>query len=312
MNKLNALGIDLGGTAIKFGIVNQSGEILYENIIPTRIEKNGESILNRIRFAVQESILFSHTHHLGLEGIGIGIPGIVDRGFVMGSENIPELNGTNPGEILEKEFGLPVYLENDANVMALAELEFGKDKSLKDLLFLTVGTGIGGAMVIDRKLYGGYRNRGTEFGHLSVNLNGPTCNCGSKGCLEILASVPALIKDYRGRKGNPQEEFFLDGKFMVSRYLEGEKEALESFESHFQYLSHGLASLINILSPQKIIIGGGISESGDFYISQIRKRTLAISMKETSEFVQIERAEWGNKAGFIGASTLILGQHGQK
>ncbi len=336
-----AIGVDLGGTAIKYGLINEVGEIIFEKVKPTRfLEKsflepnlidiadfaplepsldplktiNNLEVIFRVKSCIEETIQFSKENNFPLLGLGMGIPGLVDKGWVSGCDNIPELNNTCVNEAFEKVFDMPFIVDNDANVMGLGELYFGGDKTIHEMVFLTIGTGIGGAIVNQGKLYGGYRNRGTEFGHFSIDIHGPICSCGSRGCLEIMASVPALIADYRRisdleSKSSSKKEEDLDGKILVVRYLSGEKEARIAFENHFSYLSAGLASIINILSPQKIILGGGITESGEFYIDEIRKRTLKLAMKETSEFTKIESARWGNKSGFMGAAALVFNRN---
>ena len=193
--------------------------------------------------------------------------------------------------------------------MGLGEVIYGAAKGLSDIVFLTVGTGIGGALFLNGRLYGGYRNRGTELGHLIIHgLNGNQCTCGASGCLEAHASVSALIALYRQllEKNGREIPSRIDGKYIVERYKAQEKEAVLAMEDHFQNLSLGVASLINIFAPQKVIIGGGISESGDFYIDNIREQVGKYVMKETSYFTTIELARLGNKAGCLGAAALVF------
>jgi glucokinase len=323
-----SIGVDVGGTAIKYGLVNNMGEILIEKIKPTyavdslpkmQNRNSPKTILENIKSCIKELLLYAAENKMYVAGIGIGVPGLVDQGEIMGSVNIPELNNLILLDALQPYFDLPLQVENDANCMGFAEIYFGKDPSIRDLVFLTIGTGIGGALVLNGELYSGYRNRGTELGHISIDINGPNCSCGAKGCLEAVASIPALIKDYESiidRNMAVKENLYsdqkkidnlgLDGKILISRYLKGEKEAILAMNNHFHYLSVGITSLINIFSPQKVILGGGITEAGKFYVHEIQKRVKIIAMKETSEFTQIETAKWGNKAGFIGASALIF------
>jgi glucokinase len=301
-----AIGIDVGGTAIKYGIVSEKGTIVEESIVSTPTGSSEISVVEQIQVCIQEMLGRCRTKKVHIQGIGIGIPGIVDKGVIIGCENLPELNGVILDRFFENYFNIPVFLENDANTMGISEIYFLQNKNIQDVVFLTIGTGIGGALVVNGNLYGGYRNRGTEFGHLMIDLNGPECKCGSRGCLEVMASIPALLKMYNLMRPEIDKKIPIDGKFIIRKYLDKEEEAIEAFDLHFKYISIGIASLINLFSPQKFIIGGGITESGDFYLNEIIHRVKKIVMKETSEFTVIERAKWGNKSGFLGAAALVF------
>ena len=296
-----AIGIDLGGTHIKYGLVDREGNILYESIRRTRHPDTFlmESIHDTVREVRQKA------GDRKIEGIGLGVPGILDGHRVIGcGGNLPELEDLAPGPMLAISFGGKVVVENDANLMGLAEARWGSARNAKHVVFLTIGTGVGGALILDGKLYGGYRNRGTELGHIHVAGGNRPCTCGAVGCLEAQASVPALVEEYKGLLPHAGES--IDGKMIVMRYLEGQPAAVTAMNRHFNYMASGIASLINIFSPQKLIIGGGISEAGDFYVESIREKALALAMKETSEFTVIEAASLGNKAGFLGAAALVF------
>jgi glucokinase len=342
-----AIGIDLGGTYIKYGLVDQVGTIVYESIRPTYLPGEGPGdrspgdgssgdgspgdkpgVYDNIINALIELRELAFAKDLLPEGIGIGVPGIVDAGLVTGcAANLPELEGMALGSRVEKQLGMPVWVENDANLMGLAEWKFGAARNLTDVIFLTIGTGIGGAMVVNGELYAGYRDRGAELGHIIVALNGLPCGCGGRGCLEAHASVKALIEDYKGclteyqkaeenkagkdKKGRDETEddktdTEITGSLIISRYLDNQPAAVTALNRHFDYLGAGIAGLINIFSPQKLIIGGGISEAGDFYIDAIRQRAMERAMKETSLYTSIEGAQLGNKAGFMGAAALVF------
>ncbi len=307
----NAIGIDLGGTNIKYGIVNKDGDILYESIMPTGSESDpGKSrVWDNLKKAVAEMLQMASSNRLTIEGIGIGAPGIIDEGIVTAcAGNLPEMEGVALGRLMQEYAQIPVWVDNDANLMGLAETRFGAAKGMVDVVFLTIGTGVGGALVLNGKLYGGHRNRGTEMGHIRVAFPGNPCSCGATGCLEAQASVLALIEEYK--RSFPENESYagiqVDGKFIVSRFLENENAAVLAMNRHFDYLASGIAGLINIFSPQQVIIGGGITEAGDFYVGPIRQRALQLAMKETSIHTHIEAAQLGNKAGFLGAAALVF------
>jgi len=292
-----AIGIDIGGTNIKYGIADADGGIVYEGLKATgRPLENLKKVIAACR---QEALL----RRLVIEGIGIGVPAILDGEIVTGcGENLPEIEGLALGVLLQQYAQLPVVVENDANLMGLAEQRFGAARGMIDVVFLTVGTGIGGALVLNGRLYGGHHNRGAELGHIRVDHPGLPCGCGASGCLEAHASVKALIRDYEEKGG----EKGVDGRYVFARYLEGDGPAVKAMTRHFDYLGSGIASLINIFSPQKVVIGGGITEAGEDYIHPIRQRALSLAMKETAAHTLIEGALLGNKAGFLGAVARVF------
>jgi len=306
-----AIGIDLGGTNIKYGLADHSGNILFESIRPTYLP--GSSVYDNIGNSISEVKAFAASRELDIAGIGIGVPAIIDNGLVTGCfTNLPELEGMALGGRLEEQTGIRVWVDNDANLMGLAEWKYGAARGVSDAIFLTVGTGIGGAMVLNGQLYAGFRGRGAELGHIVVQAEGGyPCGCGGRGCLEAHASVKALIEDYLGNP-HPVLPENINGSLIVARYLAGEAAALLAMNRHFDWLAAGVAGLINIFGPQMVIIGGGISESGEFYIREVSSRALARAMKETSVNTVIKAAQLGNKAGFLGAAGLVFSTFGGK
>ena len=243
-------------------------------------------------------------------GIGVGSPGVVsadERMVLGGAENIPGWERIPISDRLELATGLPVRVNNDANLMALGETLYGAAKGATDVVFLTVGTGIGGGVLIDGRLYGGYRNRGTEFGHMTVKCDGEPCACGSVGCLEHYASTAALVRRFQARCAEEKRACTrCDGEMIVALYHAGDALAREVMEEHWDYLSTGIISIIHIFSPQTVVIGGGISEAGEFYLDELRKRVFARAMAVCSEETRIVGATLGNRAGCLGAAGLAF------
>jgi glucokinase len=304
----HAIALDIGGSNIKYALVDGNGVILYGQTTPSLTKKGG--LVDELKRAVRELTDFAAARRLDVAGIGMGVPSVVDNGVILFANNLPELDNTQPARIMEC-FNLPVYMDNDANMAGLAEAQYGGAKGLSDVVFLTVGTGIGGALILNGQLYGGYRNRGAEMGHIIVNGNGDgnACTCGAKGCLEAQASVTALIRDYNNARlssadGNAPAD--ADGKYIVAGYKEGQPAAVKAMNRHFHWLAAGIAGYINIFAPQKVIVGGGISEAGEFYAENLRERVGKMVMKETSLFSRIETAQLGNKAGCLGAAALVF------
>jgi glucokinase len=295
----HAIGIDIGGTNIKYGIADAGGCIVYEGLKDT----GRPDVLENLKKIIAECRQEALSRGVVIEGIGIGVPAILDGEVVTGcGENLPEIEGMLLGPLLHQYVQLPVVLENDANLMGLAEQRFGAARGMIDVVFLTVGTGVGGALVLNGRLYGGHGNRGAELGHIRVDHPGRPCGCGASGCLEAHASVKALISDYEeagGKRG-------ADGRHVFSRYMAGDGAAVMAMDRHFEYLGSGIASLINIFSPQKVVIGGGITEAGEDYIRPIRRQALSQAMKETAGHTLIEGALLGNKAGFLGAVARVF------
>ena len=300
-----AAGIDVGGTFIKLALVSEKGDLLFEDKLSIGEGLPRDSILDTIHEAIR--LVTDHASRQGiqLEGIGMGTPGVVDKGVVLGgAENLDGWVDLDLKTICSEASGLPVFVENDANVMGLGESVFGAAKDCTDVLFFTVGTGIGGAMIINGALYGGYRNRGAELGHFVLEHKGIDCNCGGRGCLEAYASTSALIKQYIERSGKDANG--IDGRYIVDQFFAGEEHAVECMNEHVDYLGHGIASFINTFAPQKVVIGGGISEAGPFYIDMITEAVSRYVMPDCSRYTEIVGASLGNTAGCLGAASLVF------
>jgi glucokinase len=300
-----AVGIDLGGTFVKAALVSENGKFVFKSKLPIGFSAKKQTILNTIKQIIKETINKANEAQLDVEGIGIGTPGIIYEGIVLGgSENLDGWENLDLATYFSEAFNLPVKVDNDANLMGLGEFYFGAAKGCTDVVFLTIGTGIGGAVIINGALFGGYKNRGTELGHIVVEHSGPDCNCGGKGCLELYSSTTALIKQYSKRSGINIDD--LSGHYIVKKYHENEPNAVFCLQEHTKYLGHGIASFINTFAPQKVVIGGGISDAGQFYIDLIRKMAFKYMMPDCGNHTDVVGATLGNDAGSLGAATLIL------
>jgi len=300
-----ATGIDLGGTFVKYALVSSAGDILVEGKLPIGGKATKEDTLYAIESSIQITIDKAKEESVEVVGIGIGSPGIVCDAVVMGgADNLNGWENIDLGKIFSTKFNLPVFADNDANVMGLGEAVYGAAKDCTDVIFITVGTGIGGAIIANGQLYGGYKNRGTEMGHVTIDHKGIDCNCGGRGCLEAYASTSALIEQYAKFAGKNAEE--INGHYIVEQFLAGEKYAVQCMEEHTDYLGHGIAGFINTFAPQKVVIGGGISEAGQFYIDMIKKSALGYAMPDCSPYTDVVGATLGNNAGCLGAASLIF------
>ena len=312
MKKNYAIGIDLGGTSVKYALIDREGVFHFQGKLPSKAEESAEAVINQILTAINETIDFAKKNNCGIQGIGLGTPGIVDetnRVIIGGAENIKGWENLKLADRLENETGLKVIMGNDANLMGLGETKFGAGKGAQNVVFVTVGTGIGGAVVIDGKLFNGYANRGTELGHIPLFANGEECACGSVGCLEHYASTSALVRQFTKaaqQQGLDIPAAEINGELIVRLYKENDPLAIECMDNHCDYLGHGIAAFINIFSPQRIVIGGGLSEAGDWYIKKVSDKAFRYSMKDCAVNTRIMAAALGNKAGSLGAASLIF------
>ncbi|WP_017495342.1 ROK family protein [Flavobacterium sp. WG21] len=297
LSKSYAIGIDIGGTSLKCGVVNELGEILFSFIVSLKEARTEKEI---IRLMVDAITQCTDQLKEPIVGIGIGFPGLIENDVIIGGGvNLPGFDQLPLGKILKDLTGHHVVIDNDANLMGLAELIYGAAKDSTDAVFLTIGTGIGGAIMINKGLYSGFKNRGGELGHTVIQQNGIACNCGGRGCLETYASVTALIKYYQSQ--NPAVDENIDGKTIIDKYLAGENHAIKTMEHHFDYLAAGIVNFVNIFSPEKVIIGGGISEAGQFYIDELTQRVKTFAIPVAFAHTSIVAADLGNKAGLLGA-----------
>jgi glucokinase len=300
-----AVGVDLGGTFVKAALVSNTGDIIFKEKLSIGSEALKENILDTLESIIRALIDKGKKKQFDIIGIGIGTPGIVYEGTVLGgADNLKGWENINLSTYYSTIFNLPVLIDNDANVMGLGEIIFGAAKGSSDVIFITVGTGIGGAIFINGELYSGYKNRGGELGHITIEHNGLDCNCGGKGCLEAYASTTALIEQYVYLTGENIDT--INGRYIVKKFNEKDKDAIKCMKEHTNYLGHGIASFINAFAPQKVIIGGGISEAGQFYIDMIKESAFNYAMADCSVNTEIMGAKLGNDAGCLGAASLIL------
>ncbi len=306
----SAIGIDIGGTNIKIVHIQENGDILT-NI--TELTPDGHTAspqkIKDMLIKILKGILNSD-----VSGIGFGIAGLIDRRnrIVIESPNIPAINGFQVGEIFEKEFSLPVIVENDASTYAYAEKWLGTGKNLNNFIVLTLGTGLGGGIIYKGELFEG----AAEIGHMVVEPEGRFCPCGSFGCLESYASGRAVVDRMisaleKGGKSILKE--YYDGNFykitpedVYKAALEGDGLSREVFREVGRYLGIGIANLVNIFSPEAIIIGGGLIGAWDLFIDELKKEYLKRALESLSDNVQILQASLKKESGSIGAAGLIF------
>ena len=313
------IGIDVGGTNVKIALVDGEGKIIYSNSVPTYAQMGYEYTVNNIKQAIRDLMKETNTDAKEIEGIGFDFPGQVDynTGVVKLAPNIPGWINVPIAQMIEEEFNIPTRIDNDVRCAALGELKFGAGKGCENFVCITVGTGIGSGLVINGQLVRGAANAAGEIGHIKLQMNGgPICGCGDTGCLEAFASGPSIVamaQEYlKGGKSTKFREMAgADGEitpYIVAKAAEaGDPVAKRIFEIVGTYIGMGLVSVINLLNPEKVIIGGGVAAAGDLLLDPIRKTIKERAMVVAGNSVEIVPAELGNSAGVIGASMLVEG-----
>lgn len=311
------IGVDLGGTTTKLAFVSLYGEILHKWEIPTDISDQGKYITVNIAKAIDAKLEELGEPKSRILGMGMGAPGPVN--FVNGSI----YEAVNLGwkdyplkDLLEVETSLPAFIDNDANIAALGEMWKGAGNGAKDLVCVTLGTGVGGGIIANGALVHGVSGAAGEIGHITVvPENGAPCNCGKKGCLETVASATGIVRlaeealaQYTGKSmlhdkmGNNEK---LSSKDIFDCAQEGDQLAEEIIQQVSRYLGLGLANIANGLNPEKIIIGGGVSQAGSQLLNPVREWFRKYTFPRVRESTEIDIATLGNDAGVIGAAWLV-------
>jgi glucokinase len=317
MKKLGqVIGIDVGGTNIKFGIVSRTGKISNQFSLPTYAHQNPKKVLEQIVFGVNKILETKSLDQFA--GIGIGIPGKVDikNGIVTSAPNFMEWERVNVRRAIYKKFKTRIELDNDANCAALGELHFGIGRKIKSFIMITLGTGVGGGIIINGKLIRGESGGAGEIGHVSIDFQGPLCKCGQHGCIEAYAGNNYIIKrtiqklqEYPDSKIVDLVENNLDKiepKTIFKASIEGDELANKILFDTGYYLGIGLASVMNILDLKTFVIGGGISAAGSTLLRSIESSLKKHGIKEIVKDVKVYPARLKNKAGILGAASLLF------
>lgn len=312
------IGIDLGGTNIKVGVVNDDFKIVGKSNIKTDLPRPAEEIADSIAKGVELACKEAGIDVKDINSIGIGTPGVADRntGVVLYSCNLG-FNNTDLGGLLKHRLGTDIYVENDANVAAYGEVLGGAAKGYKDVVVITLGTGVGGGIIIGGKIYTGFNFCGAELGHVVIEYNGRQCNCGRKGCWEAYSSATALVKMTKEKMEVAKDSEMwkmCDGNIenatartAFDARRAGDKAGYEVVDQYVDYLVCGLVNMINIFQPEVITIGGGISNERDYLINLINEKVEREQYtRDGSKKTKIMIAKLRNDAGIIGAAALGL------
>lgn len=321
-----AIGVDLGGTAIKVASVSASGNILLEHKRPTEAAKGPdaviENILSGIRVVLSET-LKTHSREL-LSGVGVGVPGVVslDGGTISYPPNLPGWTVVRLGDILRAELErretllLPVFVENDANVAALGESAFGAGRQFNDFVMITLGTGVGGGIIMNNKIYRGVTGAAGELGHITIDYRSERVHAGIRGSLEGLIGQKRIV-DYAKSlmTATPSATLrdlcngdfsILDAKLLSEAAQRGDSVAVETWRFVGEALGAGLGTIVSVLDIRKFVIGGGVSGAGDFILNPARETLYRYTLKSMHEGLEILQAKLGNRAGVMGAAALCF------
>ncbi|HEM3697209.1 TPA: ROK family glucokinase [Streptococcus suis] len=313
------IGIDLGGTSVKLAILTTEGEIQEKWSIKTNILDDGSHIVPDIIESIQHRF---ETHGLTKDdflGVGMGSPGVVDSeaGTVIGAYNLNWKTLQLVKEQFESALGLPFFIDNDANVAALGEQWVGAGNNNPNVVFMTLGTGVGGGVIAAGNLIRGVKGAGGELGHITVDFDEPfACTCGKKGCLETVASATGIVnlsRRYADQYAGDAKlkQMIDDGQDVTAKDVfdlakEGDDLALIVYRHFSEYLGVACANIAAVLNPAYIVLGGGVSAAGEFLLDGVRKVFAENSFPQIKESTQIVLATRGNDAGVLGAASLVL------
>ena len=319
MSDTRVLGIDIGGTKSAVTLAGLDGEILARRGLEMQRETQGpEATLQRLAGLAKEIMTEQNVRRDALRGVGVSVGGPLDTatGTVYAPPNLPTWEAVPVKAFFEHALGLPVRVENDANATALAEWKFGAGRGTNNMIFMTLGTGIGAGLILDGRLYRGTNDLAGEVGHQTILMNGPVCKCGKRGCLEALASGPAMARLAResmmyGRHkrvlalagGRPAD---ITGEHIVTAAQEGDPFARQILEEVGTYLGVGIANLIQILNPERVVLGTIAIHAGDLLLESVRRAAAEYAWKRSRDVCEIVPAALGDRGQDLAAIMLWL------
>lgn len=307
------VGIDLGGTNIAAGVVDEKFRIIARSKLKTNRELSGDEVIRCCAEAARLAVENAGLKMENISAVGLGSPGTVncETGVIEYANNLNFAN-TPAAEILRSELGIPAYAENDANAAAYAEFVAGSAVGAKDVVCITLGTGVGGGIIIGGKLYSGFNYGGAELGHTVIDINGPECTCGRHGCFEVYSSATGLIRmTIEAMKEHPESLMHsmmgdhVSAKLAFAAMRAGDETAKAVVDKYINYLAVGITNTINVFQPDILCIGGGVCNEGDNLLIPLREQVAGeVYTRRGSKNTKIVIASLGNDAGIIGAAYL--------
>ncbi len=312
------IGVDLGGTNIAVGIVDENGNILVKGKVPTKKERHSDEIIADMGALCASLVKEAGLTFDDIASVGVAAPGSVDpaNGEIKYANNINMFHYPLAKRLMEHIPVKKVYLENDANAAALAEAKAGAGKGYNDVIMITLGTGVGGGIVIGGKLYSGFNYAGAELGHIVIEHNGRSCTCGRKGCWEAYSSATALIEMTKEKMAETKDTVMwemcengakkVSGRTAFNAAKQGDRAGQEVVDKYIDYLACGITNMVNIFQPEVLCIGGGVCGEGDYLLEPLKKIVDRDQYGSAAhdDKTQLRIAELGNDAGIIGAALL--------
>ena len=310
--------LDLGGTNIKTALVDRSGAIVARDHRPTEAHGGSRHVIGRMAEAIGDLCSSTGISVTTLGGVGVGFAGPLnpEEGVVYHAPNLPGWSRVSLRARLEKSLGLPVVIENDANAWTLGEFRFGAGRGLSHMVCLTLGTGLGAGIISDGRLLHGARGLAAELGHMTIDAQGMRCSCGNRGCLELYASAPAVVRAVRrhlrgGVSSNVMALAADDPGGLTARVVsqaarQGDRPAQAALEDVGRALGVGIANIVNILNPEMVVIGGAVVGAGRYILEPARKEAKRRAFRGATERLKIVRAKLGEDAGMLGAAAPFI------
>ena len=308
-----SLGVDIGGTTIKLGIVSDTGKINKQFKLDTHADEGPDAVISQIKKGIHKIL---KNCKLEIEGIGIGAPGLVTskKGIVQSPPNFKDWDSVAIGNIIKKEFKTEVFVENDANAAAVGEFIFGAGKNYKDFMMVTLGTGVGGGIIIDKKLYKGVTGAAGEIGHIKIKYDGVKCKCGGTGCLEAYSGINYLVERVNTKleqndsvlKEWLKNDKKLSPKLIHEAALLGDNFSIKVISDLAEQIAIGLSSVVNLFDITTIIIGGGVAGFGNFLFTPLTEMLIGNVMEPMKKRIKVLPAKLKNNAGIKGASALVF------
>lgn len=310
MEKKYVVGVDLGGTKIYTALVDLDGNMIKEKTVETLVQEGEQAVANRIMSTI-EAVIEGVDKNL-IKAIGIGSPGPLDvkNGIIVENSNLPFKN-FEIVKVIKERFELPTYLDNDANVATLGEFMFGAGKGTRNMVYITVSTGVGGGAVLDGRLFRGSTGNALEVGHMTVSTEGPRCGCGNVGCAESFASGTAIGKRAKEAvttnvRTSLKNYDNVTAKEVFIEAANGDRVAEEILNTALVYLGITVGNVISNFDPEKVVLGGGVINGGEIVLETVKREVAARCLKPFVDNCSIEKAVLGGKAGVLGAAALAI------
>lgn len=306
------IGVDLGGTNTRTALVARNGDILEKQKEETLAAEGHEKVIAKLIRNIDRQRANADQHDRRVGAVGVGAPGVIHEqtGVVVKSPNFPDWNDLPLKQILERELKLPVFIENDANAAALGEQWRGAAKDIRSMIFLTLGTGVGGGIILDGRIWHGADGMAGEVGHMTIIPDGRSCGCGNRGCLEMYASSRGIVMTFKamcaGKHLDAEDRKEVTSAQIYQAARNGDAVAHLVMKDMGRYLGIGVANLINIFNPEMVVIGGGVKAAWDLFIDATREEVRKRAFTYAAERTKIVPSMLGDEAGMVGAAAVAF------